>query len=52
MYSVGVGDVLEHVGQVVGKDHSVPVEERAVTGLTYPGGVRKRHNKSQIMWNH
>lgn len=40
MYSVGVGDVLEHVGQVVWEDHSVPVEEGAVTGLTHPGGEK------------
>lgn len=37
MYSVGVGDVLEHVRQIVRQDHSVPVEEGAVTGLAHPG---------------
>lgn len=40
MYPVGVGDILKHVGQVVGEDHSVPVEEGAVTGLAHPGGQK------------
>lgn len=37
---MGVGDILKHVGQVVGEDHSVPVEEGAVTGLAHPGGKK------------
>ena len=41
MHSVGVGDILEHVSEVVGQDDSVPVEEGAVTCLPDPGGRKQ-----------
>lgn len=40
MYFVGVGDIFKYVGQVVGEDYSVLVEEGVVIGLAYFGGKK------------
>ena len=52
MYSVGVGDILEHVSKVVGQDDSVPVEEGAITGLPDPGGKKQTAQSAMSFpWN-
>ena len=52
MHSVGVGDILEHVSEVVGQDDSVPVEEGAVTGLPDPGGKKQTAQSAMSFpWN-